>query len=237
MDDSLYANLPGSQGSSQEDPHKGSTATRFNTSAQLNARNLFDETMDLDAAGTADIPDEDSRMQAGPSGFSSSYRYGRTEQGYLNGTDAARLPSSEFGRLQLHDQARTETATAAASSRAPLEQTVGDVPPQDESNGEDDLPTVPPLSAEERRQQALTRERDDLAKMNTLLEQAIASINRTVPKMEVCIFALMRNRCLGLRTFFSLFGGIQTLTYLNVLSASKVQRTRHMHYLIRIRRS
>lgn len=196
MDDSLYANLPGSQGSSQEDAHKGSTATRFSTSAQLNARNLFDETMDLDAAGTADIPDEDSRIQAGPSGSSSSYRYGRTEEGYSNGTDAARLPSSAFGRLQLYDQAQITTAAAASSSKAPSSQTEGDMPPQGESNGEDDLPTMPPLSAEERRQQALTRERDDLAKMNTLLEQAIASINRTVPKMEVRAITLMRKRCL-----------------------------------------
>ncbi|KAK9894067.1 hypothetical protein P389DRAFT_174067 [Cystobasidium minutum MCA 4210] len=183
MDDSLYANLPGSQGSSQEDGYR-STATRFGaSSAHLNTRNLFDETMDLDAAGTADIPDEESGLHIGPSG---SRRHDEMARNHSNDTQAARLPSSELqDRLHIRDHGTaTTTAAAAATSSSVLNHESGIATHSSDKNEEDDLPTVPPLSAEQRREQALTRERDDLAKMNTLLEQAIASVDRTVPKIQ-----------------------------------------------------
>lgn len=199
MDDSIVSDLPTSQGSSQEgtaastsrNPNTrfaGATSTSKN---QFNTRDLFDETLDLGAAGTTDIPDEDSRLMQIPRQHGTS----------LNGeyaTNRTRLPLDEMERMNLHDKAQG-SATAASGGTASSTSNVhhqatyqpeSGLGRKDQENAEDDLPTVPPLSAEERRTQALTRERDDLAKMNTLLEAAIASITRAVPKMEVSFYYL-----------------------------------------------
>lgn len=180
MDDSLYSDSAGLQGSSQGTTAYGPTSTRF-----MHARNLFDESMDLDEAGTqdTDIPDEHSELRRNDINAPGSYQH--TGSSEKNG-QVPRLPSSELGRIQLHGHAHTATAAGAAlgASSNPSEKH-DPFPSTAMPEDNNDLPTVPPLSAEERRQQALTRERDDLAKMNTLLEHAIASISRTVPKMEV----------------------------------------------------
>lgn len=187
MDDSLYSGSVGLPGSSQGTTH-GSGSTRFGSSAgQMNARNLFDESMDLDAAGTqdTDIPDEQSDFRRGYATENAAYQY----TGPSRNGEEARLPSSELGHMHLHDQAYRSSTTTAGTPNLQhnnLEEAVHSPTKPDEDDN-NDLPTVPPLSTEERRQQALTRERDDLAKMNTLLEHAIASISRTVPKMEVSL--------------------------------------------------
>lgn len=182
MDDSLYSDSAGLQGSSQGTTH-GQSSTRFSSSAHMNARNLFDESMDLDGAGTqdTDLPEEHSDFHRGRHDTARSYACTGTSE--TNG-QAPRLPSSELERLTLHDR-MAHTTTAATGTSMDSQEMPSSTASHDDG---DDLPTVPPLSAEERRQQALTRERDDLAKMNTLLEHAIASISRTVPKMEVNIY-------------------------------------------------
>lgn len=188
MDDSLYSDSAGLQGSSQGTTH-GSGSTRFGSSAgQMNARNLFDESMDLDAVGTqdTDIPDEHSNIRRGYNITNTADQIAGSSK--LNGEEP-RLPSSEFGNMHLHEQAYGASTTAAPAPDIDSRNTEEkqNLPKGQDDDDNNDLPTVPPLSSEERRQQALTRERDDLAKMNTLLEHAIASINRTVPKMEVSL--------------------------------------------------
>jgi hypothetical protein len=181
MDDSLYSDPAGLQGSSQGTAH-GQSSTRFPSSTHMNARNLFDESMDLDGAGTqdTDLPDEHSDFRRNKYDTAGSYAFTGTSQ--TNG-QGPRLPSSELERIQLHD--RTAHTTTAAGPSMDIQDTPVSTAAHDDG---DELPTLPPLSAEERRQQALTRERDDLAKMNTLLEHAISSINRTVPKMKVSLY-------------------------------------------------
>lgn len=191
MDDSLYSDSAALQGSSQGTYSHAST--RFGSATQLNAaRNLFDESMDLDGAGTqdTDIPDENSQFhREGYYGTTTGTANQTAGPSRVNGdAQPPRLPSSEFGRMHLHEQTHPNSTTATGgtppkSTGTSENHTNGaHLPAQEDDN---DLPTVPPLSAEERRTQALTRERDDLAKMNTLLEHAVASISRTVPKMEV----------------------------------------------------
>lgn len=205
MDESVISGPSSSSGGASQATSSGSQGRfpSFN-GPDLNARNILDESLDIEASGAATgdglVDDDQEDISFTKQSYSNEGRRdGQPSSASSSRANAARMgsalnaPVAELAALAIQEG---PGRSGSQLDTAPNSNVAADSGIKKEAaaiaiDRDDALPIEPPLSAEERRQHSLKRERDDLAKMNTLLEQAIASIERTVPKFEVCPLCLV----------------------------------------------
>ena len=156
-----------------------------------NVSNLLDQSLDFrgasnTSASTSEAPEEleQDGLDAAAQRLQSDHRREQAEPtGQRTASNGARQDSADAATTRLAGMTiqggRTEASDPTAAG-APSEGDNRAV--TDEAT---DLPAVPPLSAQERRERALTQERDDLARMNTMLERAIQNLEAALPKVDV----------------------------------------------------
>lgn len=137
--------------------------------------NLMDQSLDLRAgSGTAVEDEDDFGSQQGSSARSTAGPHDVLNKGKGRATGAVDEEdiAGRAAALNLEDgQARDNAQDYGAQAQ------------QQEHDNE--LPTEPPLSAQQRRERALTEERDQLALLNTSLERALHSLEAALPRVEV----------------------------------------------------
>jgi len=137
--------------------------------------NLMDQSLDLRAGSGTTVEDEDDfRSQQGSSTRSAAGPHDVLNKGKGRATGAVDEEdiAGRAAALNLEDG---QAKDSAKNDRSQAQQ-------QEHDN---DLPTEPPLSVQQRRERALTEERDQLALLNTNLERALHSLEAALPRVEV----------------------------------------------------
>lgn len=181
MDESPYASETSLHSQYHRNPHRHQAG---------NVSNLLDQSLDFrgasnTSASTSETPEElDEDGYDVPAQQLQPDHHGKhLDPSRQIASDGARQESVDAASTRLSGMTIQGERTEASISQA------GQAPiasiPAAAIDSMTDLPTVPPLSAHEWRERALTKERDDLARMNTMLERAIQSLEAALPKVEV----------------------------------------------------
>lgn len=137
--------------------------------------NLMDQSLDLRAGSGIVVEDEDDfGSQQGSSARSAAQPHHSPNKGKGRATGVVDEEdiAGRAAALTLEDG---QAKDSAQDDRSQAQQ-------QEYDN---ELPKEPPLSAQQRRERALTEERDQLALLNTNLERALHSLEAALPRVEV----------------------------------------------------